>query len=106
MNNRPSNPLEQFLAQMGTVNDLVYQLTPDSPPAALAELRDALTVVTSTVNAMLGMPHSTTGCRFHPQGPVDPVAPPGWSTCLLCNTHRRRDSGTRRPDLPNPSTSR
>lgn len=32
---------------------------------------------------------SRTGCDVHPDGPVDPLAPPGWTRCLLCNRNRR-----------------
>jgi len=104
MRDRVSTPLEQFHAQMGTINDLVFQLTSDSPPAALADVRDALMVATSTISGMIGLPRGTTDCRFHPQGPIDPVAPEGWSNCLLCNTHRRRSTGGHRSERP-PSSS-
>lgn len=41
------------------------------------------------IAAELAKATSRTGCKQHPQGPVDPVAPDGWGNCLLCNNWRR-----------------
>ncbi|MFE6405139.1 hypothetical protein [Streptomyces alboflavus] len=47
---------------------------------------------------------TTTGCADHPTGAVDPVAPPGWGTCLLCNARRRRhDAQQRTPGQRQPA---
>ncbi|AXI78251.1 hypothetical protein [Peterkaempfera bronchialis] len=42
------------------------------------------------VASNLAPPKTPTGCREHPRGAVDPVAPAGWSRCLLCNDRRRK----------------
>jgi hypothetical protein len=47
----------------------------------------------------LAPPRSVTGCSDHPRGPVDPVAPDGWSRCLQCNSYRRRGEPFARPTL-------
>lgn len=78
-----------------TASDIAFdeELPAGEQAEALVDaLRRALTSAQT-----LSVGPGATGCRFHPQGAVDPLygdkedpLPPGWGKCLLCNDRRRR----------------
>ncbi|WP_439082138.1 hypothetical protein [Streptomyces sp. WL006] len=80
--------LSDLRARMATANDLAYDLTVTSDTADFKQVMEALHEA-YWIAAALASASSRTGCTEHPQGPVDPVAPDGWSKCLLCNNRRR-----------------
>ncbi|MFC8463370.1 hypothetical protein [Streptomyces sp. NPDC057250] len=87
--------LKDLQARMATANDAAYHLGPTSSPEDFTEVMAALAEA-YWIAADLAHQRSKTGCKEHPAGPVDPIAPDGWSTCLLCNNRRRRgDAGPR-----------
>lgn len=48
---------------------------------------------TSTYRAGVQPPNRTaTNCDQHPNSAVDPAPAEGWGSCLVCNTHRRRNA--------------
>ncbi|MEI5526884.1 hypothetical protein WB388_40510 [Streptomyces brasiliscabiei] len=71
------------------------RLTPaDATPQLLRELDQGLALARRLVAAAGNLP--VTGCREHPDGPVDHHA----GGCLLCNTRRRAATATPRPAAP------
>ncbi len=72
------------------------RLTPgETTPQLLRELDQGLSLARRLVAAAGDLP--VTGCRTHPDGPVDREAGGG---CLLCNTRRRAAAATRPEDVP------
>lgn len=80
--------LADLRARMATANDLAHDLTLTSAQADFQQVMEALHEA-YWIAAELAKETSRTGCREHPQGPVDPIAPDGWGQCLLCNNRRR-----------------
>lgn len=81
MNARVLQDLRESLAAL---HRYAPRLTPaDATPELLRELDQGLTLARRLVAAVGKFP--TTGCREHPDGPVDH----GAGGCLLCNTRRR-----------------
>ena len=71
------------------------RLTPqDATPQLLRELDQGLTLARRLVAAVGNLP--VTGCREHPDGPVDHEA----GGCLLCNSRRRAASATPARSVP------
>jgi hypothetical protein len=62
------------------------ELTRDTPPEKLHELREDLQRALRLVDEVAG-PKPLTDCKEHPFGAVDEDAP---DRCLLCQTRRRR----------------
>ncbi|GGZ23791.1 hypothetical protein GCM10010387_16280 [Streptomyces inusitatus] len=81
--------LKDLQARMATANDLAYHLDLTSVPEDFQTVMKALEEA-YWIAADLAHQRSKTGCTDHPHGPVDPVAPEGWSSCLFCNNNRRR----------------
>ncbi|WNI20335.1 hypothetical protein [Actinacidiphila sp. ITFR-21] len=86
--------LTDLRARMATANDLAFHLELTSDTADFKAVMDALHEA-YWIAAALASANTRTGCREHPHGPVDPEAPEGWGTCLLCNGRRR--AGLTRP---------
>ncbi|GAB2331791.1 hypothetical protein [Streptomyces variabilis] len=71
------------------------RLTPgETTPALLRELDQGLSLARRLVAAAGDLP--VTGCRTHPDGPVDREA----GGCLLCNTRRRAARTAAPEDVP------
>lgn len=85
---RPFN-LADLHRKLPSIGDQVRNLCPAGDPTEYEALADDLYEV-FLVAAALAPPRSRTGCSVHPRGPVDPLAPEGWSRCLYCNGFRRR----------------
>ncbi len=85
---RPFN-LKDLHSKLPSVSDQVRNLCPAGDPTEYDALADDL-YEAFRVAAALAPPRTMTGCADHPQGPVDPLAPEGWSRCLYCNSFRRR----------------
>lgn len=85
----------ELQAALRTASDIAFDQ--ELPAGEQAEvLVEALTRSLAAARSLAAGP-STTGCRYHPQGAVDPLygdrddpLPPGWGKCLLCNDRRRR----------------
>lgn len=88
--------LTDLRARMATANDIAYHLEPTSDTADFRQVMEALHEA-YWIAAALASSTSRTGCREHPQGPVDPEAPEGWGACLLCNSRRRIGMVRQRP---------
>jgi hypothetical protein len=66
----------------------VRALSEDAGPAEYEDVADRLWSL-FLVAREVAPTRSRTGCDVHPDGPVDPLAPEGWTRCLLCNRNRR-----------------
>ncbi|MFF1690767.1 hypothetical protein [Streptomyces sp. NPDC058254] len=87
---RPDTVLGRFQAQLAYINDVAFEMSPETPEMVV-EVQSALRAAAETLTPLTGVERaSSTGCSLHPEGAVDPVAPPTWGRCLLCNTRRRR----------------
>ncbi|MFD3608987.1 hypothetical protein ACFWXA_13100 [Streptomyces atroolivaceus] len=80
--------LKDLQARMATANDIAYHLDYTSEPEDFEKVMEALHEA-YWIAADLAKKRTRTGCADHPHGPVDPVAPEGWGTCLICNGRRR-----------------
>ncbi|GAA2948775.1 hypothetical protein ACFPN0_14895 [Kitasatospora cinereorecta] len=80
--------LKDLQARMATANDLAYHLDYTSEPEDFEKVMEALHEA-YWIAADLAKKRTRTGCTDHPHGPVDPIAPEGWGTCLICNSRRR-----------------
>ncbi|MEU7206113.1 hypothetical protein [Streptomyces sp. NPDC045470] len=89
--------LSVMRAQLATINDLAFDLNTAATGPQVAELHAALRSAVETTGALLRPGAARAGCRRHPHGPIDPVAPAGWGPCLLCNTARRRAGHASQP---------
>ncbi|MET9819619.1 hypothetical protein [Streptomyces sp. NPDC006355] len=84
--------LRETLAQL---HGYEARLTPaDATPALLRELDQGLSLARRLVAAAGNLP--VTGCREHPDGPVDHEA----GGCLLCNTRRRAATTAPAAEVP------
>ncbi|MDT0379924.1 hypothetical protein RM572_14255 [Streptomyces sp. DSM 42041] len=83
------------------VDDRVRALGEDAGPAEYEDVADRLWSL-FLVARELAPTRSRTGCDVHPDGPVDPLAPEGWTRCLLCNRNRRIGD----PSVPGVETGR
>lgn len=84
--------LRELRDALATASSTVDNLRPGSAPEAFDAAADELFRVLSAARD-LGGDESFTGCPLHPNGAIDPLAPPGWGRCLLCNDRRRRSTG-------------
>ncbi|AIV35558.1 hypothetical protein [Streptomyces sp. CCM_MD2014] len=76
--------LQDLRAALAELHAYEARLTArDATPQLLRELDQGLTLARRLVAAVGNLP--VTGCRAHPDGPVDHEA----GGCLLCNTRRR-----------------
>lgn len=66
----------------------------DATPQLLRELDQGLSLARRLVAAVGNLP--VTGCRAHPDGPVDGEA----GGCLLCNTRHRASTASPAEDVP------
>ncbi|EST37906.1 hypothetical protein N566_10470 [Streptomycetaceae bacterium MP113-05] len=73
---------------MPGIDDQVRALGGTAGPEEYESVADLLWNV-FLVARELAPTRSRTGCEVHPDGPVDPLAPEGWTRCLLCNRNRR-----------------
>lgn len=80
---------QELQEKLVSVSNVMQRLEEASRPDLFDELADRL-YEAFIIAADVAPTRHATGCPRHPQGPVDPQAPEGWSSCLICNTHRRR----------------
>ncbi|MEU0181484.1 hypothetical protein ABZ312_09870 [Streptomyces sp. NPDC006207] len=80
--------LKDLQTRMATANDLAYHLDYTSEPEDFEKVMEALDEA-YWIAADLARKKSRTGCTDHPHGPIDPLAPEGWGSCLICNGRRR-----------------
>lgn len=81
--------LKDLHRKLPSISDQVRSLGSGGDPVEYDALADALHAAFKDA-AELAPPRTLTGCADHPRGPVDPLAPEGWSRCLYCNSNRRR----------------
>lgn len=80
--------LKELSRTVPGVDDRVRELGEGSAAVEYEGVADRLWTV-FLIARELAPPRPRTGCDLHPEGPVDPLAPDGWSRCLLCNRNRR-----------------
>lgn len=80
--------LKELSRTVPGVDDRVRELGDDAAPVEYEGVADQLWNV-FVLARELAPARSRTGCDTHPDGPVDPLAPAGWTRCLLCNRNRR-----------------
>ncbi|MFR9675176.1 hypothetical protein [Streptomyces sp. TR06-5] len=80
--------LKELSRAVPGVDDRVRELDEGAAPGEYEVIADGLWSV-FLLTRELAPTRSRTGCDVHPDGPVDPLAPPGWTRCLLCNRNRR-----------------
>jgi len=83
--------LEELRARIATLSDAAYHLEASSVRGEFDFVAQSAYSVYDLARNLAG-PVDVTGCLVHPTGAVDPMPPPGWGRCLLCNDLRRRGS--------------
>ncbi|MCC9686930.1 hypothetical protein [Streptomyces sp. MNU103] len=87
--------LQDLREALAALHRYEKRLTPgEATEQLLRELDQGLALARRLVTAAANRP--VTGCRAHPDGPVDGEA----GGCLLCNTRRRAAAAPRTEDVP------